>query len=359
MTVSIRKGNAVGVTEMENTFTSSDLTVTVGDTVVWTNHGQEHHTTTSDNGLWDSKDMKPGDSFSYKFKTPGSFPYSCTYHKTMGMRGRVFVLPLPPAITSPATAIAAAGLPFRYTIEATHSPTTFSADPLPPGLLLSGNTIVGTPAADTPATITIGAKNVGGGGTGTLALQFVPALETTDSDGDGFSDSLETFTGSDPNDAASTPFGISPSEVSPLAPAQFLIALNYKQPQADRLALRGTLPLSAVTLQAGDKIVFDICGVERQFTLGPNLASKAGRSSFRFGHNPVRGAVEAPFSLHLSNENLKPELLQAGFSDTTDVPAQLRALSVTILLNGVHYQSTQPVLYTAKANTSVTARSAR
>ena len=55
-------------------FLPQDLTIAQGTTVCWTNSGNSVHTVTRD-GLFDSGDLFPGDTFSYTFDTPGTFPY--------------------------------------------------------------------------------------------------------------------------------------------------------------------------------------------------------------------------------------------------------------------------------------------
>jgi plastocyanin len=64
-------------------FSPDDLTVKVGDTVVWINKDPFPHTATSTSGAFDSKILQPGDSFKYKATTKGDFPYICALHPTM------------------------------------------------------------------------------------------------------------------------------------------------------------------------------------------------------------------------------------------------------------------------------------
>jgi plastocyanin len=61
----------------------SSLTVSVGDTVTWTNHDGVAHTSTSNTGVWNSGSLSNGQSFSFIFSTVGSFPYHCTIHPSM------------------------------------------------------------------------------------------------------------------------------------------------------------------------------------------------------------------------------------------------------------------------------------
>ncbi len=72
-------------------------TVEQGRTVTWRNVDTIDHTVTSGSqgqptGLFDAI-VHPGDSFSYTFATPGSYPYFCRYHYRMGMSGTVTVPP--------------------------------------------------------------------------------------------------------------------------------------------------------------------------------------------------------------------------------------------------------------------------
>jgi plastocyanin len=47
------------------------------------------HTATASDGSFDSGNLNPGQSFSFTFATPGSFPYVCQYHA--GMQGTIVV----------------------------------------------------------------------------------------------------------------------------------------------------------------------------------------------------------------------------------------------------------------------------
>ena len=65
-------------------FTSDDLTIPAGTTVTWTNdEGAVAHTTTSDDGLWDSNTLEPGEQFSFTFEDPGTYTYFCSIHPSM------------------------------------------------------------------------------------------------------------------------------------------------------------------------------------------------------------------------------------------------------------------------------------
>jgi plastocyanin len=51
--------------------------------VTWTNNDTAAHTATSTDGVWDSKILNTGDSFSYTFDEAGTFAYICSLHPKM------------------------------------------------------------------------------------------------------------------------------------------------------------------------------------------------------------------------------------------------------------------------------------
>jgi amicyanin len=88
-------------------FGPATLTITVGDTVTWTNEDAVVHTATSVNGAFDSGDLEQGASYSLTFTTPGTYDYLCTPHPSM--TGRIVVVAA--AATPPPSAAASGGLP--------------------------------------------------------------------------------------------------------------------------------------------------------------------------------------------------------------------------------------------------------
>ena len=65
------------------TFTPSTLAAKAGTTVTWKNNDAVPHTVTSDSGLFDSKVVAPGESFSFAFTSTGSVSYHCALHPMM------------------------------------------------------------------------------------------------------------------------------------------------------------------------------------------------------------------------------------------------------------------------------------
>jgi plastocyanin len=64
-------------------FAPAQLTVTVGDSIVWVNKDPYAHTATSEAGGFDSGEIAPGKSWKYTAKKAGDFPYACTIHPSM------------------------------------------------------------------------------------------------------------------------------------------------------------------------------------------------------------------------------------------------------------------------------------
>jgi plastocyanin len=65
--------------------------IVVGDMITWTNQDGVTHTSTSDNGVWNSGNLAHGQSYSYTFSNTGNFPYHCAIHTSM--HDTIFVSP--------------------------------------------------------------------------------------------------------------------------------------------------------------------------------------------------------------------------------------------------------------------------
>lgn len=64
-------------------FVPHGISIDVGDTVTWTNNDAVLHTSTSDQGVWNSGNLAQGASFSFAFVNSGRFPYHCAVHVFM------------------------------------------------------------------------------------------------------------------------------------------------------------------------------------------------------------------------------------------------------------------------------------
>src|SRR5260370_42409438 len=96
----------VKMRDMPPSFGPSRVTINVGDTIKWENTGNSVHHATDDNAMaikgddvkrpsgaaaFDSGFMRPGESFTHTFTTPGIYKYVCVAHEASGMIGEVVV----------------------------------------------------------------------------------------------------------------------------------------------------------------------------------------------------------------------------------------------------------------------------
>jgi len=94
VSVAVAQGQqSVTVSMEDNYFEEADITVPVGTAVTWVQTGNNPHTTTSYDGLWDSGLIAGGSggTFSYTFDEPGTYAYYCIPHEAQGMVGTVTV----------------------------------------------------------------------------------------------------------------------------------------------------------------------------------------------------------------------------------------------------------------------------
>lgn len=83
------KGTEHVVTIEAMQFTPSTLEVKVGDTVTWINKDPFPHNVSSSDGQIDSGDMQEGETWKFKARKKGVYPYVCTLHP--GMEGTLVV----------------------------------------------------------------------------------------------------------------------------------------------------------------------------------------------------------------------------------------------------------------------------
>ena len=70
-------------------FVPETLSVSAGTTVKWTVKEDDMHTVTTDSILFDSKDLTKDMTFSFQFKSAGSYTYHCNHHSQM--KGTIIV----------------------------------------------------------------------------------------------------------------------------------------------------------------------------------------------------------------------------------------------------------------------------
>lgn len=83
--------NTMLVNVVDNRFEPAVIRVPVGTTVVWKNIGNNVHTSTSFDGIWDTGTIRPGEEAPVAFSQPGEYRYFCRQHIFNGTIGRVIV----------------------------------------------------------------------------------------------------------------------------------------------------------------------------------------------------------------------------------------------------------------------------
>ena len=124
-----------GVSIGDNFFDPSSISINVGDTVVWTNNGALAHTTTSDDALWDSGVLNPGQSYQVTFSSAGTFDYHCWLH--IGMTGSV-------TVNQPTSTPTPSATPATPTATATNTPTNTAPPPTSTATATPTNTATNT-----------------------------------------------------------------------------------------------------------------------------------------------------------------------------------------------------------------------
>lgn len=71
------------VTVADMRFSPATVTVALGDSVVWSFQDSVAHTSTSNQGFWNSGPKSSGESFSRSFVSAGTFAYRCSIHPMM------------------------------------------------------------------------------------------------------------------------------------------------------------------------------------------------------------------------------------------------------------------------------------
>ena len=79
---SSNENHDVSITD-DKDFLPEDLTINVGDTVVWTNNDDSPHTVTADDDEFNSGNLAEGATWSYTFTEAGTYDYHCNYHSSM------------------------------------------------------------------------------------------------------------------------------------------------------------------------------------------------------------------------------------------------------------------------------------
>jgi plastocyanin len=78
---SVSRATSVSVANMA--FSPGSVSTTLGGSVTWSFQDATAHTTTSDQGFWDSGTKTSGATYTHAFTSAGTFAYHCTIHSMM------------------------------------------------------------------------------------------------------------------------------------------------------------------------------------------------------------------------------------------------------------------------------------
>ncbi len=291
---------------VDDAFSNTAISIVVGDTVTWVNHGGQPHTSTSDVGsaeVWDSGSIPPGTgSFSHTFNAVGTFHYHCTIHPFM--TGTITVSSNAPVITSSATASAQVGVGFTYQIVATHSPTSYGATSLPFGLSVNATSgaITGTPTSAGSATVALSATNGSGTGNASLVITVVPPAPVISSAGTasgqvGVAFSYQITASNVPTSfsAAGLPPGVSVNLLSGLISGTPTAAGSYPATiHAGNAGGSGNASLAITVLPAAPVITSATTATATAGTaFSYQIAASNAPTSFAAGNLPAGLAVDA------------------------------------------------------------------
>ncbi|HLX64748.1 MAG TPA: PKD domain-containing protein [Planctomycetota bacterium] len=297
----------------------------------------------------------------HTYTNPGTFTVQCTAQDDRG--GTVTasisftVTPLPVISSGPVAAPNPAGV--GQTITFTASASEVGGDALSyswdfgdgTGGSGASTTHSYSPAGVYTAVVTV-SDTRGGQITGTVQVSVKAPIVGigNDSDGDGYSDTFEIQAGSDPNNAASVPGGVSLANgTQTLNVTKLTTRLNFAHAGKDTITAAGTLPISAGFSVAGAYVASDIGGVPFIATLD---SKGHGGKAFKLTVKSIRGVVSAQsakFTLTLPAGNYAATLANSGLTNTS-VKAKSVTVVWSIIFNGAVYQAQRGGVYTATQN---------
>jgi len=172
-----------------------------------------------------------------------------------------------------------------------------------------------------------------------------------DSDGDGFSDSMEIAMGTSPLILTETPLGSAarPSTPEFLRVSTLKIGLNFAKADRDTLSLNGALPIPEGLEIEDQKIGIDIGGLVYSWTLDSRAKAESEQGTFMLKLKKPQGKVvnqNALFKLSLT-DSLAAGLANEGLVGTATVRNKLITIPLSIVFNGKLYESNRNVSYTA------------
>jgi hypothetical protein len=221
---------------------------------------------------------------------------------------------------------------------------TFSAEPLPSGVVLAGNVLSGASAEIGVFSIVLTAVNAAGSDSQTLLLTVEALTSETDTDGDGFPDELETAVGSSPTDAASTPLpnGVSPASEGALTVSRMRVRLDFGRADRDEILIQGTIRPTGIPGPGAREVVVDIGGVIRRFTLDEKGRSGPGSETLRIVSRRKSGLLR--FRLRMRKGAYAPHFADEGLVGGDSVNRSA-SLTLYLLMDGSCYVRRETLMY--------------
>jgi PKD repeat protein len=194
----------------------------------------------------------------------------------------------------------------------------------------------------------------GGQVTGTVVVNIGNAAPflAVDTDGDGYSDEIETALGSNPNDPKSTPFGLPALTGTGLVTVSGLnVNVQFNKFGNDMIVLTGTVPLPPTFQAAGQYVIADIGGVVSAFKLQKTGKAKpvstAKTASLSFASVTKKStATNRSFTLALKKGDFSATLSKSSGLTSAVVANVSLNVQVTVIVNDHAYLALVPVTYT-------------
>jgi hypothetical protein len=307
-----------------------------------------------------------------------------------------------PVITSPLTATASKGAPFSYTITANHSPVTFSASNLPPGLKFSGVAISGTPAVGGIARIQLTASGGTGSDSETLVLTIAPgagnvapvlqsvsatpnpavagmtvlfSAAAADANGDLLDYTWDLGDGSAAlgasvahvfaaagiykvtvtvNDGAATDSKIlnvavnagNLAHTNQFSIAKAEVKFSFPAAATDSLTLSGGVPVPSPFDPTGKNVTLAVGALKQTLQLDRHGRFTSADRSVTFRLMKIKNGV-ASFKFSIKSSSLFGNLSSLGFVNAgADAPGIAVTLPVVLSLDGSNYVAIRTVIYT-------------
>ena len=181
----------------------------------------------------------------------------------------------------------------------------------------------------------------------------VPPSTVSDTDGDGYSDEIETVLLSDPNDPASTPLS-----APPVVPARALdtlnmtISLNFSLDTSDIIGVRGSIPIKAGLILKGQEVIVDVGGVVKELKLNAVGTGTKRTNTFILKVKKTKDFVPAQlavFAISLGNGNFKRLMAKFGLVNG-NFPGRPVTVPVTVILDGSVFTTARGMVYSSTTN---------